>query len=150
MPDQVRLETVEPRPIAVVRRLASQDQLSKVIPEGCGEVWAFIRGSAIPHHGLNLALYLDGAIHLECGVLVLQPFTDSGSVVCSSTPSGRVATATHVGPYHRLGETHQAILDWCVAQGHTLAGPSWEIYGHWNDDSAKLQTDVYYLLVGEA
>ena len=150
MTDLVRLETVEPKTSAVVRRVASQDQLSKVIPEGCGEVWTFIRESAIPHYGLNLALYLDGAIHLECGVLVARTFTDSGSVVCSSTPGGQVATAALIGPYHRLGETHQAILDWCIAQGHTLAGPSWEIYGHWDDDPSKLRTDVFYLLAGEA
>jgi effector-binding domain-containing protein len=150
MHNQVRQETVEPRPTAVVRRLASQDQLSKVIPEGCGEVWTFLRGSTEADTGLNMALYLDGAIHLECGVLVAQPFTDSGSVACSSTPGGRVATATHIGPYHLMGETHQAILDWCVAQGQTLAGPSWEIYGHWEDDPAKLRTDIYYLVVGPA
>jgi effector-binding domain-containing protein len=150
MPDQVRLETVEPRPIAVVRRLARPEQLSKVIPEGCGEVWTFVRESAIPHYGLNMALYLDGVIHLECGVLVAHPFTGTGSVVCSSTPGGRVATATHVGPYNRMGETHQVILDWCIAQGHKLARPSWEIYGHWDEDPSKLRTDVFYLLAGEA
>jgi effector-binding domain-containing protein len=150
MPDLVQLETVEPRTIAVVRRVASQDQLSKVIPAGCGEVWAFLKGSTIPHSGLNMALYLDGAIHLEFGVIVLQPFGDSGSVVCSSTPGGLVATAAHFGPYSRLGETHQAILDWCIAQGHKLAGPSWEIYGHWDDDPSKLRTDVFYLLAGGA
>ena len=22
----------------------------------------------------------------------------------------------------------------------------WEIYGHWNDDWAKVRTDVYYLI----
>jgi hypothetical protein len=31
-----------------------------------------------------------------------------------------------------------------------LAGPNWEIYGHWldewNNDPAKIRTDVFYLL----
>jgi hypothetical protein len=32
-----------------------------------------------------------------------------------------------------------------------LAGPNWEVYGHWTDewnsDPAKIRTDVFYLLV---
>jgi hypothetical protein len=36
------------------------------------------------------------------------------------------------------------------AQGHELAGPSWEVYGHWldewNSDPRKIRTDVFYLL----
>jgi hypothetical protein len=27
-----------------------------------------------------------------------------------------------------------------------LAGVDWEVYGDWNDDEAKLETHVYYLL----
>ena len=53
---------------------------------------------------------------------------------------------THVGDYGRLGEANAAILEWCRANGRKHAGPSWEVYGHWNDDPAKLRTEVYYLL----
>jgi hypothetical protein len=27
-----------------------------------------------------------------------------------------------------------------------MTGVDWEIYGHWDDDPAKLRTDVFYLL----
>ncbi|MDB5328046.1 MAG: Bacterial transcription activator, effector binding domain, partial [Phycisphaerales bacterium] len=37
--------------------------------------------------------------------------------------------------------------------GHAMAGPNWELYGHWdqswNDDPSKIRTDVYYLLKAE-
>ena len=37
--------------------------------------------------------------------------------------------------------------------GRALAGPNWEIYGHWqedwNEDPAKIRTEVFYLLEGE-
>jgi effector-binding domain-containing protein len=143
---QVRVENAEPRPIAVVRRRARPDQLAQVVPDSCGEVWQFLRAAQIPNTGLNLAVYLDGAINLDCGVLVLGPFTAAGSVVCSATPAGRVATTAHFGPYHQLGDAHSAITQWCAARHHRLAGTNWEIYGHWNDDPAQLRTDVYYLL----
>ena len=143
---QVRVEPVDPMTTAVVRRRAGLDELATVVPQACGEVWNFIRASHLPHPGRNLALYLDGAINLECGVEVFQPFAGNDRVVCSSTPAGMVATATHLGPYDRLGEAHAAIRQWCSDQGHALAGPNWEVYDHWNDDPSQLRTDVFYLL----
>jgi effector-binding domain-containing protein len=131
---------------AVVRRRASQGELASVVPQACGEVWEFIRSSHLPHPGRNLALYLDGEIHLECGVEVFQPFAGNDRVSCSSTPAGMVATTAHLGPYNRLYEAHGAILRWCSDQGHALAGPNWEVYGHWDDDPSQLRTDVFYLL----
>jgi effector-binding domain-containing protein len=143
---QVQTIKVEPQTTAVVRRRASADELATVVPQGCGEVWTFIRSSGLPHPGRNLAVYLDGEINLEVGVEVSQPFAGNDQVVCSSTPAGLVATTAHLGPYHRLGEAHAAICKWCEENGHALAGPNWEVYGHWDDDPAKLRTDVFYLL----
>ena len=148
MPYDVKIEQVEPRPMASVRRRTSQALLSRVIPEALGEVWRFIRASGISHSGLNIALYHDLAMNLECGVLVPEPFQPDGDVICSATPGGSVASTVHIGPYHLLGEAHEAILDWCSTRGLTIAGPFWELYDHWNDDPSKLRTDVFYLLGG--
>lgn len=142
----VHAVTVEPQLTAVVRRQASQAELSRVVPQACGEVWTWVRAAGLPRPGRHVALYLDCAINLEIGVEVKQPFTGDGQVVCSSTPGGLAATTAHIGPYSRLGEAHEAIGAWCKENGHTFAGPNWEVYGHWVDDPAKLRTDVYYLL----
>ena len=56
------------------------------------------------------------------------------------------AMTTHHGDYRGLGDANAAILAWCRAQGRVRAGPSWEVYGHWQVDPAQLRTDVYYLL----
>jgi effector-binding domain-containing protein len=146
MPYDVHVKHVDPQPTAVVRYRAKPGELSRVIPEGCGKVWEFIKKSAIPHTGRNLAVYFDGEINLECGVIVLRPFESAGPVISSTTPGGNVATVAHFGPYGRLGDANKAIHDWCVAEARTLAGPCWEIYDHWTDDESKLRTDVFYLL----
>ena len=143
---QVEIKQVESQTTAVVRRRAGLEQLTWVVPQACGEVWEFIRSSNLPHPGRNLALYLDDEIHLEVGVEVFQPFDGNEWVICSKTPAGLVATTVHIGPYDRLPEPHQAIRRWCAENGHTLAGPNWETYGHWDDDPARLRTDVFYLL----
>jgi effector-binding domain-containing protein len=84
---------------------------------------------------------------------VAAPFPGCGEVVGSATPAGLVAATTHYGPYGQLGAAHEGIRRWCGQNGYTLAGPNWEVYGHWNDewnrDPTKITTDVFYLLVGE-
>jgi|SRR5579883_1900842 len=146
MLSEVEVKQVDPRPTAIVRRRTSQNQLSVVIPQACGEVWQFVRANNIPNPGFNLAVYLDMEMNLEVGVTVLQPFTSTGPVICSSTPGGTVATVAYFGSYRGLGEAHDAVQAWVKAKGYRLAGPSWEIYDHWNDDESKLRTDVFYLL----
>ena len=146
----VRLEQHIGRPLAVVRRRAQIPELPKVVPEACGAVWNVVRSQKIPGAGRHIAVYLDSQINLEVGVELEAPFAGHGEVVGSTTPSGPVATTTHYGPYHLLKGAHEAIIEWCRNNGHTLAGPSWEIYGHWKDewnsDPSKITTDVFYLL----
>jgi effector-binding domain-containing protein len=143
---EVQRKHVDALTTGVVRRRATPRELATVVPQACGEVWAFFRASQLPRPGRHLALYLDGEINLECGVEVAQPFVGNDQVDCSSTPAGTVATTVHFGPYHLLGEAHAAIRTWCADHGHAPAGPNWEVYGHWIDDPAQLRTDVYYLL----
>ena len=100
--------------------------------------------------GRHVALYWDDEINLEVGVELETPSAGHGEVVGSATPAGAIATSTHLGPYGRLHEAHRAVRRWCANHGYQLAGPNWEIYGHWTDewnaDPAKIRTDVFYLL----
>src|SRR4051812_30355537 len=147
----VRLENVaDKRPTAVVRRRASVKDLPRIVPEACGIVWNVVRAQNIKGAGRHVALYLDDQINLEVGVELEAPFAGHGEVLGSGLPSGTVATTTHFGPYNQLPAAHHAIRDWCANHGHALAGPNWEIYGHWDDawnsDPSKIRTDVFYQL----
>jgi effector-binding domain-containing protein len=146
----VRLEQLGSRPLAVVRRQARAQELARVVPDACGTVWNVIRAQKVTGAGRHVAIYRDDVINLEVGVELDAPFAGHGEVVGSATPAGAVATTVHFGPYNRLGEAHQAIRQWCAKHGHTVAGPNCEVYGHWidewNNDPAKIRTDVYYLV----
>src|SRR6185295_3578534 len=111
-----------------------------------GTVWSVIRTQQVKGAGRHIALYWDDKINLEVGVELDTLFAGHGEVVSSATPAGAVATAVHFGPYDGLHEAHAAIRQWCANHAYTLAGPNWEIYGHWtaewNSDPAKIRTDV--------
>jgi effector-binding domain-containing protein len=145
----VQIQHLRSVPIAVVRRQASAADLSRVVPECCGLVWEAVRLQKTKA-GRNVAVYWDGDIRLEAGVELLGPFVEQGEVVCSAIPAGTVATAAHFGPYRGLGAAHEAVRQWCIANNHKLAGPNWEIYGHWqeewNANPSRIHTDVYYQL----
>ncbi len=145
----VQLQRLDSIPLAVIRRQVTATELSRVVPECCGLVWNEVRAQQSTG-GRHVALYWDRGIRLEVGVERLGPFADHGEVVNSETPAGDVASTTHFGPYGGLGAAHDAIQLWCKVNNHPLAGPCWEVYGHWqnewNADPSRIRTDVYYLL----
>src|SRR3954453_1760732 len=120
----VRLEQLNNRPLAVVRRRAFSQDLSRVVPDACGTVWGVVRAQQVSGAGRHVAVYLDGQINLEVGVELDAPFAGYGEVVGSTTPAGPVAATTHHGPYGLLHEAHEAIHLWCRNNGYTLAGPN--------------------------
>ncbi len=91
-------------------------------------------------------LYKDDTPEVEVGVLAAARFAGEGRVVASELPGGEVATAVHRGDYARLGATHAAVRKFAVAHGRELAGPRWEIYGHWREDPSELETEIFWLL----
>src|SRR5262245_55148493 len=114
----IQLQQQSGHPLAVVRRRASVQQLSKVVPEACGVVWNVIRAQQVAGAGRHVAIYWDSAINLEVGAEVQTPFAGHGEVVGSTTPAGLVATTVHFGPYQQLAAAHEAIRQWCAANGH--------------------------------
>ena len=148
-PYAVQLQRLESVALAVVRRQANASELARVVPQCCGVVWETVRAQQA-QAGRHVAIYWDRSIRLEVGVELRGDFVDQGTVVHSATPAGAVASVTHYGPYGGLGAAHDAVRRWCEDNQHRLAGPNWEIYGHWqrewNDDPSLIRTDVYYLL----
>ena len=137
----VRICTVTPRPLAVVRARVTHRDLGSTIQAILAEsaVYTFLKDADVRKHGHNIILYWDQ----EDEVLLS---TDQGRATCSGTPGGAAATVAHIGHYDRLGEAHAAIRTWCRQHGHPIAGPNWEVYGDWHHDPGQLWTDVFYLL----
>jgi effector-binding domain-containing protein len=145
----VHVQQLESIPVAVLRRHARPGELSRVVPECCGLVWSAVRAQHAKG-GRHIAIYWDESIRLEVGVELEGPFREDGEVVLSATPAGTVGWVTHLGPYQGLGAAHQAIHDWAKGGNNRLAGPKWEIYGHWKKewdaDPSQIRTDVFYLV----
>jgi hypothetical protein len=144
----VSVQTAPARGMAAVHARLAAARIPAAFGTYLDQVYAAARAGAVTVDGQNIFLYRDGGngeLEVDFGVGVAAPFPATGAVRYTELPTGRVATATHLGDYDQLGRTHSAVIDWCRANGHALAGPRWEVYGHMGP-GVEPRTDVYWLL----
>jgi effector-binding domain-containing protein len=146
---EVTVGTVTEQPVAAARQRTTFAAISREIGALLDSPWAFLRAHpGLRTDGHNVAIYWDHANggSIEVGVQVVRSFEETSDVICSATPGGTVARTVHYGLYDQLGAAHRAVQAWCREHGHQTVLPFWEIYGDWDDDPAKLRTDILYLL----
>jgi effector-binding domain-containing protein len=146
----VKLEQAAPRGMAAVRARVPASRVAALFRIYLDQVYAAGRAGTVQLDGQNIFVYRDvettpDHIDVEFGVGVAAPFSSAGSVLYSVTPSGGVATTTHWGDYGALGDAHAAVVTWCRSHDVPLAGPRWEVYGHWREGITP-RTDIYYLV----
>jgi effector-binding domain-containing protein len=134
---------VAPQWIVAGRAVSSQRDVAKTMLGLLGPGWDFVKKNGVKTDGQNVAVYrcTPESVAIEAGPRILEKVDG-----CVATPSGLAAMTIHMGPYELLGRAHGAVVEWCKANGHTLEGTNWEVYGHHEDDPARQRTDVFYLL----
>jgi predicted transcriptional regulator YdeE len=148
MPYQVRTELAGPRSLAAARAVTTRQRLSADLIALLDQVWPVLREQGA-RTGHNVVIYHpggNGELVIDAGVEVQDGFTARGPVHRVDTPAGEVAATTHFGDYADLGGAYAALERWCAASGRAPAGTRWEVYGDWEEDPARRQTDVYFLL----
>jgi effector-binding domain-containing protein len=148
-PYEVREVVVAPRAVAGVRAQVRRGQVGQEFGRYLDQVYAAARTGAVSLDGQNIFIYRAATadqLTVDFCVGATAPFEAVGAVMPLVTPAGRAMVTTHHGDYGGLGAASDAVRAWCGAHGHALAGPSWEVYGHWDPDPSKLDTDVYWLL----
>ena len=146
---EVRETIAAARPVAGVRAQVPRGRVAQEFGRHLDQVYAAARAGVMVLDGQNIFIYRDATgdqLTVDFCVGATTRFAAVGSVLPLETPRGVTAMTTHQGDYGGLGRAHAAILAWCRAHDRALAGPSWEVYGHWHADPAQLHTDVYYLL----
>jgi effector-binding domain-containing protein len=145
---EVLVVAVDERATVVVRETTTWAEFPTLWRGLLDEVYAAVRvdGEGGGPGWKNVMLYKDDLPSVEVGVLGHGPFEATGRVVGSVLPAGEVARTVHRGSYARLDLAHRAVVDWCRRNGRSVAGPRWEVYGHWRENPEELETEVSYLL----
>ena len=144
---------VQPLLLAAVRRQATAATLANTVISA--PVWTLLAERGLPNTGRTVVIYWNDDEHslqspdgipIDVGVEVTAPFHDDPTLTIVKTPSGRAASLRHIGAYQALPQAHATIRNWCAIQGVDIAGPSWEVFEHFDLDPAKCETDIFYLL----
>jgi effector-binding domain-containing protein len=150
MPYEVKVKTLSPRILAAVRRRVAVKEIPTAFKPALDSVWGFLRKHpGLRTDGHNIFLYhheSPAIMPIDFGVEVVRNFVGEGEVTCVTTPVGEAAVVVHHGPYAELAAAHQALHQWCAANGRTIGANSLEIYGDWSNDPQKLETTIEYLL----
>ena len=146
---EIKNHSVPSRHLAVIRRQLKWSELVPNLIPLLDRVYIQVRAGTIVQGGHNVFVYRDATkdgVSVEVGVQVPDVFENVEDVVYSSTPSGEVASTLHVGLYSDLGNAYDALSQWCKDHRRRRANVYWEVYGDWEEDPTKLQTEVFYLL----
>ena len=147
------LRDVAPCELAAVRKTTPRAKLGEAIVAGLDQVYAVLRARGASGLGHNVVVYRAASgpapvdtLDIEVGVQVSEPFVREGDVVGVRSPGGRVAVATHVGPYNQIPPTGLALRRWMDERGLGSPVLDWEVYGDWVEDPAKLTTEIHFLV----
>lgn len=105
------------------------------------KMWQVVKGNNLPNRGLNVWVYEPNEV-VFAGVELLEvPHSDTG-LEHKSIVLEKYAYYKHIGSYDLIKSVGQKMREELKDQGFTIAGPYVEIYGHWQEDGSKLETEL--------
>ena len=104
-------------------------------------LWPALKAGPVPNKGLNWVVY-DGCERVFAGVEADVAGAAALGLERRSLQIGRHAWIKHVGPYQLLGGAYAAIEKAIAELGLRGGQPRVEVYGHWDRDERKLETEL--------
>ena len=116
-----------------------------------GEIAAYMGRNSIPFAGPPFAMYYNmdmDDLDVEIGFPVGKAEAGEGRVKAGKLPGGRMATATHLGPYTSIEETYNTLTAFVGQQGLETESYMYEEYLNSPEDTPpeKLATSIYFIL----
>ncbi|MGH7242996.1 MAG: GyrI-like domain-containing protein [Phycisphaerales bacterium] len=104
-------------------------------------VWPVLKTGPIPNKGINWVVY-NGCDRVFAGVEAEVADPAALGLERLTLGLGRHAWIKHIGPYQLLGTAYTALNKAIADHGLRAEQPRIEVYGHWNNDESKLETEL--------
>jgi len=132
---EVTLKLSESRTVAFISMKGPYDQIASTFPRLYG--WVAKKGYGF--FGPPIGVYYNAPQlvppeellwELQCpvGSHVAPCKPDASGVGVKQVAETEVASAMHVGPFDKIGQTWGALFEWISQNGYDVAGPAEEIY----------------------
>jgi effector-binding domain-containing protein len=118
---------------------------SETIFELLDKVWKEVRNNGLSHTGINHVVY-DNGHNMFAGIELTSPPNEDSLLEKRDVTFQKYAYCKHIGSYSELDKTYKSMKSTVKAVGEHLVLPLIEIYGHWNEDESKLETEILHTL----
>ena len=128
---EIEIEETNAQPMVAIRTVAAPEKMGPTMGEIYGKIGAFLGAKGLVPAGPPFARYYgctDDGFDFEAGMPIAQATDGEGEICAGELPGGKAAATLHTGPYHQLGQAHDACEKWVAENGHEKAGPPWEYY----------------------
>lgn len=106
-----------------------------------GKMWAAVKGHQLKNKGINIWVYESNELVFAGVELDGEPDAESG-LERKNVIFSKYAYYKHVGPYRLIKQIGLNMRQILKSKGLKTCLPYMEIYGHWNSDESKLETEL--------
>lgn len=109
------------------------------------KMWPIVKSKGIKHKGMNIWIY-ESDHRVFAGVELEDPTLKDTGLESKVISLSKYAYHKHIGSYSLLKQAGDNMRDELKARGLKHILPFIEIYGHWNDDETKVETELIMAL----
>ena len=107
------------------------------------KMWQQVRSHKLPNKGINVWVYEPGD-KMFAGVELLTPPPPDLTLEHKEIFLPEYVSYTHIGPYDKIKETFPQVKAQLEQRAINHGLPYLEIYGHWTEDTSKLETELIW------
>jgi len=142
------------QPTLAIRTRTSVGELSQVLGEAYGSIARYVGELGGQFAGPPYVAYYNDDMEdldIEIGFPVARELPGRGEIEAGETPSGRVATCVHVGPYSDIEPAYEALAHWVDENGYEPTGVAYEFYLNDPEETPpeELMTEIMFPLKQE-
>jgi effector-binding domain-containing protein len=105
------------------------------------KMWDIVKSNQLPNKGINIWVYGPGDTMFAGVELTEIPNSDQG-LEKMHIKLQRYASYKHIGPYSGLSDAYKLMRHFLIENNFKTCFQSLEIYGHWEPDEFKLETEI--------
>ena len=110
-----------------------------------GKMWEIVKSNGLKNKGLNIWVYEPNEKVFAGVELDDDPVQDFG-LERKNIELEKYAYYKHIGPYNLIKRAGLQMGNELGEKGFEIISPYIEIYGHWNNDETKLDTELIMCL----
>jgi effector-binding domain-containing protein len=109
------------------------------------KMWQVVRSKQLENKGMNIWVY-EPDQKVFAGVQLTETTDTDTGLEQKEIHLLKYARCMHTGPYHLIKQTGQHMREELKRTGFEVTLPYIEIYGHWDKDESKLETELIMAL----